>query len=71
MNKKDLPKYERCLFHAYLCRERAKAFALAMKNSPRIDDFYVYLNRNFCRSLRHSNRWFELAGIVRRSHERH
>lgn len=69
MNKKNLPKYERCFFHARLCRERAEALSLAMKNSPRIDDFYVYLNRQFCRSLRHANRWVELAGIVRRKHE--
>lgn len=70
MNKKSLPKYERCFFHAHLCKERADALRLAMGNSRRIDDFYVYLNRQFCRSLRHANRWIELAGIVR-SYERY
>lgn len=69
MNKHKLQKYERCFFHAHLCKERAEVLSLVMRNSPCIDDFYVYLNRQFCRSLRHANRWIELAGIVRRQHE--
>lgn len=69
MIKHTLTKYDRCFFQAHLCKERAEVLSLAMRNYGRIDDFYVYLNRQFCRSLRHANRWVEFAGIVRRRYE--